>query len=216
MLIPLQRAEIIQIWQQHHAAGAKNGTSGVAAVDSLSASEFSMYQFRAKQAPLFVVPCFRTAAAENGATPDSTVTRFDVHSGYETMLVNAQPSSILFTSLEEYKKRGAANASPFAITTFYSDLSASHDLCLARVELMDVSVSALQLRQMWQLVKGIYSSTALDDSQRFHRFAVPFNTKPGPSIDFEAYVQECKTIVEAIRWETTDQLGGMVENTKSQ
>jgi hypothetical protein len=128
---------------------------------------------------------------------------------------------LLLTSLEEYKSRGAGNASPFAVITLYDDLANSHDLVLVRAELMDVNVTAPMLRAMWGLLKRLYAaegeapaaasdaaSAAADagastgvgaPDSPFERFAAPFNRKPAPTIDFDAYVQWAKQTVAELR-----------------
>ena len=126
------------------------------------------------------------SAAESASTPNDT---FDVQSGFEMMLVNVQQSSLLLTSLEEYKSRGAAAATPYAVVTLYADMAASKDLVLVRAEMMDVNVAVPQLMAMWTLLKALYTNP---DATLFERFPRAFNKKPNPQFDFEAYVAWCK------------------------
>lgn len=194
MLLPHTREEIQHIWQQYHAT-PQNQT---AMADDLTAEEYQTFVEHAAKAPLFVVPSFRL----NETTDPSAAYTFDT-SGFEMMLVNVQQASLLLTSLEEYKSRGASAATPYAVITFYPDLSASKDLVLVRGEMLDVNVTIPQLRQIWILLREYFISSP----SSFAEFPGAFNRKPNPQFDFERYVQQCTETVKGMKIEQRAQAG---------
>ena len=127
-----------------------------------------------------------SSSPDSASLPYSTL---DTVSGFEMMLVNVQASSLLLTSLEEYKLRGAGNATPYAVITLYSDMAASKDLVLVRAEMMDVNVAVPQLQAMWTLLKQLFTEPS---PAAFERFPQAFNKKPNPTFDFEQYIEFCK------------------------
>ena len=188
LLIPHTRAEVEEIWRAHHAA------QQTLAADTMTAAENARFMERAKVAPLFVMPCFRLASRADSDPSDYDT--LDTTSGFEMMLVNVQSSSLLLTSLEEYKRKGASDATPYAVITLYSDMASSKDLVLVRAEMMDVNVAVPQLMAIWVMLKSLYTA---EDPSVFDRFARAFNKKPNPSFDFEAFIAYCTRIAKDIR-----------------
>lgn len=191
MLIPHTRDEIIHIWNSHHQLARNAATTS----DFISAGEYETFVEHAKRAPIFVVPSFRLQAD----TPAGEPFTFDVSAGFEMMLVNVQQSSLLLTSLEEYKSKGAGAATPYAVITLYSDMAASKDLVLIRAEMMDVNCTIPQLQQIWQVMKRCY----ITDASAFATFPEAFNRKPNPTFDFDAYIRTCTEQVQQMRLEQT-------------
>jgi len=113
------------------------------------------------------------------------------------MLVNVQHSSLLVTSLEEYKTKGGVDATPYSVVTLYPDMADSKDLVLVRLEMMDVQVTQPQLQQIWQIIKRCY----IHDADAFAAYPEAFNRKPNPHIDFERYLAFCADIVRDLRIE---------------
>jgi len=184
--------------------------TGLLISDCMSAEEMDTFNERAKRAPLFVVPCFRLSSSSpsnpsvDSSSPSlSAYDSFDTTSGFEVMLVNVQSPSLLITSLEEYKLRGAHNASPYAVMTLYDDLAASKGVVLVRGEVMEVSVLPPQLRQMWSLLRALYCDPSNESSALFEQYAAAFNKKPNPTFDFEAYIQQCKKKVAEMAFKPT-------------
>lgn len=111
------------------------------------------------------------------------------------MIINVQQSSILITSLEEYRSKGASEATPYAVITLYSDIAVSKDLVLIRAEMMDVNVDIPKLHQLWSVIKRYY----IEDSQLFTTHPESFNRKPNPTFDWDKYVDECKNYVRQLQ-----------------
>lgn len=188
LLVQHEREDIVQIWKSHHALSHNQAV----AADALTAAEYDTFSARASKAPLFVLPVYQLATPLPEAPAPYT---FDVDAGCEVMLLNVQQSSLLLTSLEEYKTRGAGNATPYAVITFYPDLAASKDLVLVRLEMLDVQVTLPQVQQLWSLIRKYYMGSEAD----FDQFPMPFNRKPNPSVDFDALLAECAQHVRTLQ-----------------
>lgn len=115
------------------------------------------------------------------------------------MLINVQQSSILVTSLEEYRTKPPGEATPYAVITLYPDMAASKDLILIRAEMMDVNVAIPQLQQIWYLIKHFY----IQDIELFTTFPEAFNRKPNPTFEFDEYIKVCKEYVSQLKLENT-------------
>lgn len=113
--------------------------------------------------------------------------------------MNVQHSSLLVTSLEEYKQKGGVDATPYSVVTLYPDMAESKDLVLVRLEMMDVQVTQPQLQQIWHIIKRCY----IHDADAFAAYPEAFNRKPNPHIDFERYLAFCADIVRDLRIEQT-------------
>lgn len=190
LLIPHTRDEVVAIWQQHHALAQNQAAMSA----HLNAEEHETFLAHASKAPLFVVPSFRM----RDMPMDDTTTPYTFEAdAFEMMLVNVQQSSLLLTSLEEYKLKGAGAATPYAVITFYPDLAVSKDLVLVRGEMLDVNVTIPQLRQIWHLLHHFFIASP----EAFAAFPEPFNRKPKPTFEFEKYVAECQRMVADMKLE---------------
>ncbi|MCO5606599.1 hypothetical protein L7F22_060787 [Adiantum nelumboides] len=115
---------------------------GISAV--LSKEQFNTVQHRAKTCPLFVVPL------QQG-------------NGYTSFFLQAQMPHMLFTGLEDYKRRGT-NASPYLTVAHYTELADSKGLVLVRGDIVFPS-KLNDIQVCWDKTNGVSHSFFLHDSR---------------------------------------------------
>lgn len=83
-------------------------------------------QQRMKECPFSLLPLYKEKPADSS----------DVSESFMMFLAQAQiPQHVLFTPLAEYQEH-QTNAVPHMVSTFYSELVPSKDVCLARCDIM--------------------------------------------------------------------------------
>jgi ATP synthase F1 complex assembly factor 1 len=163
LLLHESAQRVREIWLSHHNNPA-NIVQQTTVVNCINKQQYIALHERGKQRKFFVLPVFRGDNSLNSTNAEASAQ-------YENVLVNFQFPHILFTSLHEYKNKGA-NAAPYTVLTLYNDLLNSHDLSLLRMDLMSVNLSKQQATQLYSALLHFY----LDDQG--YKFVKKFNDKP--------------------------------------
>ncbi|CAD6934916.1 unnamed protein product [Tilletia controversa] len=139
---PADSADVAKLWTTYHTL--KNKLSAVIPSDT-----YSRMQSLSQKYPRFVIPLIRDDALEQGgheifylewaALPVPTP-----HHLAPTSSPLPRPTTILFTSLAEYKLRQEF-ARPAFVLTHYTDLATSHGVVLMRGEVSEESSGAKML-----------------------------------------------------------------------
>ncbi|KAG9314692.1 ATP11-domain-containing protein [Chiua virens] len=162
MATPHTPSQISALWTAYHASRSK-GTGRGYICASLPVETYNAMTRVAKRYPVFVVPVPRESAPDPSA-PESSETaheffflQWNFHPAPPAPSVTEpdpfepppagssflqEPSTILFTPLQEYKLR-TSFATPYLVLTFYTDLSESHGIVLLRGEITP-STAAVQ------------------------------------------------------------------------
>ncbi|KAL1591601.1 hypothetical protein SLS60_011851 [Paraconiothyrium brasiliense] len=124
----LPAKEVQVLWRLRHASNAQSVHF------SLPSSTFTALLETAKQHPSFVLPLPREVPTDQ--LPDADVNATQSQTAAELHYLqfahpHANTTTLLFTSLAEYKLRGEF-ASPHTTITFHSELADSHDLVLGQ------------------------------------------------------------------------------------
>ncbi|KAF2649478.1 ATP11-domain-containing protein [Lophiostoma macrostomum CBS 122681] len=127
-ILTLPRKEIETLWRIRHASNPQSLHF------ALPASTFNALLSNAKRHPAFVIPLPRQVAEEQGGSGSGA----EGTSGQAAELhylqfahPHPQTTTLLFTSLAEFKLRGEY-ASPHTTITFHSEIADSHDLVLGQ------------------------------------------------------------------------------------
>ncbi|KAF8139899.1 ATP11-domain-containing protein [Boletus edulis] len=159
---PHTSSQISALWTAYHASRSK-GTGRGYICASLPLESYSAMTRVAKKYPVFVVPVPRgstpdpSSSGSTGTAHEFFFLQWDFHPAppipavsesnpFEPMTPsfsrhNPEPSTVLFTPLQEYKLR-TSFATPYLVLTFYTDLSRSHGIVLLRGEITPSSSSA--------------------------------------------------------------------------
>ncbi|KAJ4344435.1 uncharacterized protein N0V89_012177 [Didymosphaeria variabile] len=124
----LPAKEVQVLWRLRHASNAQSVHF------SLPSSTFTALLENAKRHPSFVLPLPREVPADQ--LPDANIDAAQSQTAAELHYLqfahpHANTTTLLFTSLAEYKLRGEF-ASPHTTITFHSELADSHDLVLGQ------------------------------------------------------------------------------------
>lgn len=162
MATPHTSSQISALWTAYHASRTK-GTGRGYICASLPLESYVAMTCVAKKYPVFVVPVPRestpypSAGESTGAAHEFFFLQWDFHPAppassapesnpFEPVISGSscyipEPSTVLFTPLQEYKLR-TSFATPYLVLTFYTDLSQSHGIVLLRGEITPSSTSA--------------------------------------------------------------------------
>ena len=162
MATPHTSSQISALWTAYHASRTK-GTGRGYICASLPLESYIAMTCVAKKYPVFVVPVPRestpypSAGESTGAAHEFFFLQWDFHPAppassapesnpFEPVISGSscyipEPSTVLFTPLQEYKLR-TSFATPYLVLTFYTDLSQSHGIVLLRGEITPSSTSA--------------------------------------------------------------------------
>lgn len=162
MATPHTSSQISALWTAYHASRTK-GTGRGYICASLPLESYSTMTRVARKYPVFVVPVPREStpdpsAGESTGTPhEFFFLQWDFHPAppapsasrtnpFEPVMSGSssnipEPSTVLFTPLQEYKLR-TSYATPYLVLTFYTDLSQSHGIVLLRGEITPSPTSA--------------------------------------------------------------------------
>lgn len=149
--------EVVSLWNKYH-----SGRGLVSAV--IRTKQFNTLQHRAKICPSFVIP-------------------LQQKDGYTSFFLQAQMPHLLFTGLEDYKKRGT-NASPYLTVAHYPELADSKGLVLVRGDIIFPSkLSDVEAKQLLEVSHSFFLHDA-----RF-RLVEQFN-KDSQDFDFQDVLKE--------------------------
>ena len=162
MATPHTPSQISALWTAYHASRTR-GTGRGYICASLPLESYIAMTRVAKKYPVYVVPVPRrstpdpSAGESTGTAHEFFFLQWDFHPAppapsatepnpFEPMLSDSscqipEPSTVLFTPLQEYKLR-TSFATPYLVLTFYTDLSRSHGIVLLRGEITPSSTSA--------------------------------------------------------------------------
>lgn len=162
MTTPHTSSQITELWTVYHASRNK-GTGRGYICASLPLESYNAMARVARKYPTFVMPVPREStpdpsASENtGTAHEFFFLQWDFHPAppapsatepnpFEPVMASSschipEPSTVLFTPLQEYKLR-TSFATPYLVITFYTDLSQSHGIVLLRGEITPSSTSA--------------------------------------------------------------------------
>jgi ATP synthase F1 complex assembly factor 1 len=129
----------------------------------IPAEQYKLFLARVKECPWFVLPVFKNI-------------------GYVNMVVQAQHEYILFTSMREFKERGAT-ASPYLSLSHFTDIARSKGIILMRGE---VNTAEINKGEGSELVKFLYEFYLRDDLYR--QFVEVFNKQPH-NFNFETLME---------------------------
>jgi ATP synthase F1 complex assembly factor 1 len=144
---------IEQIWNEFH----KHTIDIVSYV--IPFDKYKLFQERVKECPMFVLPVFKNI-------------------GFVNMVVQAQQDHVLFTSMREYKEKGAM-ASPYLSLSHFTDIARQKGIVLMRGE---VNTGEINKGEGSELVKFLYEFYLRDDLYR--QFVEVFNKQPS-SFNFD-------------------------------
>jgi ATP synthase F1 complex assembly factor 1 len=125
----LPRKEVEVLWRLRHASNPQSLHFG------LPSHTFALLLQTAKKHPSFVIPLPRQVPAEDPSSPEATSQAAELHY-LQFAHPHAKTTTLLFTSLGEFKLRGEF-ASPHTTITFHSELADSHDLVLGQGTVME-------------------------------------------------------------------------------
>ena len=164
MATPHTPSQISALWTAYHASRTK-GTGRGYICASLPLESYNAMTRVAKKYPVFVVPVprestpDRSAGESTGTAHEFFFLQWDFHpappapsvaepSPFEPVMSGSsynisEPSTVLFTPLQEYKLR-TSFATPYLVLTFYTDMSQSHGIVLLRGEITPSTSAAAQ------------------------------------------------------------------------
>ena len=90
-------------------------------------------------------------------------------SGHFLLVSQFQENSILFTFMDEFKRKGFL-APPYLIVTMFQELRVSKELALVRGDVMDGLLSRKEAETIWKNLLTFYLNPDL-----YEKFVYPFN-----------------------------------------
>jgi ATP synthase F1 complex assembly factor 1 len=186
-ILTLPRKEIETLWRLRHASNPQSLHF------ALPALTFNALLSNAKRHPSFVLPLPRQVPEEQGgsATPGSTSQAAELHY-LQFAHPHPQTTTLLFTSLAEFKLRGEY-ASPHTTITFHSEIADSHDLVLGQgtvVENRGVSID--EARWLLMCMQKFY---VVGDGGRAREELLEMFTRGDGGFKVERLLEEAEKIV---------------------
>ena len=119
-------------------------------MQTIEKSQYLLLKEKLKACPMFIYPVKR-----NG--------------GHFSLVGQAQDNIILFAHLNDFKNNGILTT-PMMVLVFFEELLETKNLCLARCDITDKSLSKEEASRVYSQVAMFYATSEL-----YERFVVPFN-----------------------------------------